>query len=37
MEDGQPVISCDTKKKELVGEFTNGGAEVAARRASRHG
>jgi hypothetical protein len=25
--DGQPVISVDTKKKELVGEFSNGGAE----------
>ena len=25
--DGQPVISVDTKKKELVGEFANGGAE----------
>ena len=24
---GQPVISCDTKKKELVGEFSNGGTE----------
>ena len=24
---GQPVISVDTKKKELVGEFTNGGRE----------
>jgi transposase len=25
--DGQPVISVDTKKKELVGEYANGGAE----------
>jgi transposase len=25
--DGQPVVSVDTKKKELVGEFSNGGAE----------
>ena len=25
--DGQPVISVDTKKKELVGEFDNGGGE----------
>jgi transposase len=25
--DGQPVISVDTKKKELVGEFANGGVE----------
>ncbi len=27
VKDGQPVVSCDTKKKELVGEFSNGGAE----------
>jgi transposase len=27
VKNGQPVISCDTKKKELVGEFSNGGAE----------
>ena len=27
MQAGQPVISVDTKKKELVGEFANGGAE----------
>jgi transposase len=27
MEAGQPVISVDTKKKELVGEFSNGGVE----------
>ena len=27
MKAGQPVISVDTKKKELVGEFSNGGAE----------
>ena len=27
VKDGQPVISCDTKKKELVGELSNGGAE----------
>ncbi len=27
IKDGQPVISVDTKKKELVGEFSNGGAE----------
>jgi len=25
--DGQPVVSVDTKKKELVGRFANGGAE----------
>ena len=28
--DGQPVISVDTKKKELVGEYTNGGVEYQA-------
>jgi hypothetical protein len=27
MDEGQPVISVDTKKKELVGEFSNGGQE----------
>ena len=27
VKDGQPVISVDTKKKELIGEFSNGGAE----------
>jgi transposase len=27
MKTGQPVISVDTKKKEIVGEFSNGGAE----------
>jgi hypothetical protein len=27
MKQGQPVISVDTKKKEIVGEFSNGGAE----------
>jgi len=27
IEDGQPVISVDTKKKELVGDFKNGGRE----------
>jgi transposase len=27
MKGGQPVISVDTKKKELVGEFSNGGVE----------
>jgi hypothetical protein len=27
IKDGQPVISVDTKKKEIVGEFSNGGAE----------
>ena len=27
IKDSQPVISCDTKKKELVGEFSNGGVE----------
>jgi transposase len=29
---GQPVISVDTKKKELVGEFKNGGREWQPRR-----
>jgi Rhodopirellula transposase DDE domain len=29
LQDGQPVISVDTKKKELVGEFKNGGREWA--------
>ena len=28
---GQPVISVDTKKKELVGEFKNGGREYQPR------
>jgi len=27
LDEGQPVISVDTKKKELVGEFANGGGE----------
>ena len=30
---GQPVISVDTKKKELVGEFKNGGREWQPKRA----
>ena len=29
IDDGQPAISVDTKKKELIGEFANGGAEWA--------
>jgi Rhodopirellula transposase DDE domain len=29
IDDGQPAISADTKKKELIGEFANGGAEWA--------
>ena len=29
---GQPVVSVDTKKKELVGDFKNGGREVRRRR-----
>ena len=29
---GQPVISVDTKKKELVGEFANGGREYQPKR-----
>ena len=32
---GQPVISVDTKKKELVGEFRNGGREWRPRAARR--
>lgn len=28
MRDGQPVISVDTKKKELVGQYKNGGKEI---------
>ena len=28
-DDGQPVISVDTKKKELIGDYANGGAEWA--------
>ena len=28
MKQDQPVISVDTKKKELVGEFSNGGSEL---------
>src|SRR5215831_1480072 len=31
---GQPVISVDSKKKELVGYFKNGGRVVSRRRAS---
>jgi transposase len=27
IDDGQPVISVDTKKKELIGDYANGGAE----------
>jgi hypothetical protein len=27
VDDGQPVISVDTKKKELLGNYANGGAE----------
>jgi hypothetical protein len=35
--DGDPVISVDTKKQELVGNFANGGAEwePKGRRATR--
>lgn len=29
IDDGQPVISVDTKKKELIGNYANGGAEWA--------
>ena len=28
---GDPVISVDTKKKELVGDFKNGGRELRAK------
>ena len=28
---GEPVISVDTKKKELVGDFKNGGRELPER------
>ena len=34
---GEPVISVDTKKKELVGDFKNGGPGVAARGRARPG
>ena len=33
----QPVISVDTKKKELVGDFKNGGRETAAERPAGEG
>jgi hypothetical protein len=29
---GQPAISVDTKKKELVGDFKNGGRELRPKR-----
>ncbi len=32
IDDGQPVISVDTKKKELIGDYANGGSGMAARR-----
>jgi hypothetical protein len=34
--DGDPVISVDTKKKELVGNYANGGAEWEPKGAPRH-
>ena len=34
---GQPVISVDTKKKELVGDFKNGGREWQPQRRARGG
>ena len=34
---GEPVISVDTKKKELVGGYTNGRPGVAARRGTASG
>ena len=37
MKAGQPVISVDTKKKEIVGEFSNGGAEWHPDRRARPG
>lgn len=33
IEQGQPVISVDTKKKELIGNFKNGGAEYTKKKA----
>ena len=32
---GQPAISVDTKKKELVGDFKNGGRELAPQGPAR--
>ena len=34
--DGQPVISVDTKKKELVGNYKNGGSDYRPKGAPRH-
>ena len=33
--DGQPVISVDTKKKELIGDYANGGTEWSPGRRTR--
>jgi Rhodopirellula transposase DDE domain len=33
---GQPVVSVDTKKKELVGEFKNGGSDYRPKGEPRH-
>ena len=35
-EDGQPVISVDTKKKELIGEYKNGGKEWQPKGKPEH-
>jgi hypothetical protein len=37
IDDGQPVIIVDTKKKELLGNYANGAAEWAPRWASPNG
>jgi len=33
--DGQPALSVDTRKKELVGDFTNGGRELRRKASPR--
>jgi Rhodopirellula transposase DDE domain len=35
--DGQPVVSVDTKKKELVGNYAHGSAEWQLKRPARQG
>jgi hypothetical protein len=37
MRRGEPVISVDTKKKELVGRYKNGGSRVASPRGCSEG
>ena len=37
IDDGQPAISVDTKKKELIGEFANAGGRSGSPRASPNG